>query len=205
VSFQEAAALCAGMLTAMPFVRDKAKLQPGQRILINGASGSVGSAAVQLAKYYAAEVTGVCSTAHLALVKSLGADQVIDYTQQDFTQLGQTFDVVFDAAGVSGFERCRRLLKPQGIFLETAPSPRIFYDMLRTARSRGQKAIIMFTGLRPAAYKAKDLRWLEPLVEAGKLRAIIDRRFAMEQIVEAHRYVQMRHKQGNVVLDIAQP
>jgi NADPH:quinone reductase-like Zn-dependent oxidoreductase len=198
----EEAACCDGGLTALPFIRDTAKIQGGQRILINGASGSTGTAAVQLAKHYGAEVTGVCSTTNLDLVKSLGADQVIDYTKEDFTQSGETYDVVFDTVGKSSFSRSKGSLKQKGIFLEATLSPAIILQMLWTSMIGNKKAVIAFTGLRPASERTKDLIFLKELIEQGKLKAVIDRRYPLEQMAEAQRYVEKGHKKGNVVINV---
>jgi len=184
----------------LPFLRDKAHIKQGQTILINGASGSIGTAAVQLAKHFGADITGVCSTANLELVKSLGADRIIDYTNEDFTQTGQTYDIIFDAVGKSSFPRCRGALKEGGIYLSTAGTPVIILQTLWTSMFGSKRAMAAFTGLRPAREKAKDLLMLEQLVEAGAMRAVIDRRYPLEQTAEAHRYVDKGHKKGSVVI-----
>jgi NADPH:quinone reductase-like Zn-dependent oxidoreductase len=202
MTYEEAVAVPHGGLTALPFLRDTAKIRSGDQVLINGASGSVGTAAVQLAKYYGAEVTGVCSTANLELVTSLGADKVIDYTQEDFTQSGQTYDIIFDAVGKSSFSRCKSSLKHGGVYLTTVPTLAIFPQMLWTRMIGSKKAKFAATGLRPASAKAKDLVILKELIQAGKLKAVIDRRYPLEQIAEAHRYVEKGHKKGNVVITL---
>jgi NADPH:quinone reductase-like Zn-dependent oxidoreductase len=189
-------------LTALPFLRDKGNIHSGQKVLINGASGAVGTAAVQLAKYYGAEVTAVCSATNLELVKSLGADKVIDYAKQDFTQGGETYDVIFDAVGKSSFGRCKRALAPTGIYLTTVPAPGILLQMLWTSKFGGKKAIIEFTGLRPSSEKTKDLAFLKQLSDEGKVRSVIDRRYPLEKIADAHRYVETGHKKGNVVITV---
>jgi NADPH:quinone reductase-like Zn-dependent oxidoreductase len=203
MTYEEAAAVCGGVLTALPFLRDKGHIQSGHNVLINGASGSVGTAAVQLAKYFGAEVTGVCSTANLELVKSLGADKVIDYTKEDFTKDGETYDIIFDAVGKSSFSRCKSSLKQRGIYLTTVPTLAILLQMLWTSKIGSKKAMITFTGLRPASEKTKDLLFLKELIEAEKIRSVIDRRYPLEQIAEAHRYVEKGHKKGNVVITVA--
>ncbi|WP_437669860.1 NAD(P)-dependent alcohol dehydrogenase [Sorangium sp. So ce131] len=202
VTHGEAAGICEGFLTALPFLRDEGKLTAGQNILINGASGSIGTIAVQLAKHFGAEVTGVCSTANLDLVKSLGADRVIDYTREDFTRAGHSYDVIFDAVGKSSFWRCRGALKPSGVYLSTVPSLAIVAQMLWTSRSRGKRAILATTGLRSPREKARDLVLLNELVEAGEIRAVIDRGYPFDRMAEAHAYVERGHKRGSVVVTL---
>ena len=202
LTYEEAAAVYDGGLTALPFLRVKANIQSGQKVLINGASGSIGTAAVQLAKVFEAEVTGVCSTANLELVKSLGADKVIDYTQEDFTKSGQTYDVIFDTVGKSSFSRCKSSLKQKGIYLSTVLTLTILLQMLWTSMVGSKKAMITFAGLRSSSEKAEDLIFLKELVEAGKLKSVVDRRYPLEQMAEAHRYVDTGHKKGNVVITL---
>jgi NADPH:quinone reductase-like Zn-dependent oxidoreductase len=197
LAFEETAGACDAAMTALTFLRDKAGLRSGQTILINGASGSVGTFAVQLAKYFGAVVTGVCSAANAELVRSLGADQVIDYTREDFTRTGETYDVIFDAVGKSSFPRCKKSLKPGGIYLTTVPSLAVLLQMLWTARSGGQKAIFAATGLNQTIEK---LNALKEMLAAGTLKSVVDRRYRFDQIAEAHRYVETGHKKGNVVV-----
>jgi len=203
MSYEEAASVPNGALTALPFLRDKGKIQGGQTVLIYGASGSVGIAAVQLAKYYGADVTGVCSTTNLEWVKSLGADQVIDYSQEDFTQNGKTYDIIFDTVGKRSFSECKgSLTDDEGIYLATVPTPVIMLQALWTARSGSKRVKFMAAGLSPASEKIKDLVFLTELIEAGKIKPVIDRRYPLEQIAEAHRYVEKGHKKGNVVITV---
>jgi NADPH:quinone reductase-like Zn-dependent oxidoreductase len=202
VTDAEIAGICEGALTALPFLRDVAGLQRGQRILVNGASGSVGTIAVQLARHFGAEVTGVCSTANLELVRSLGAHQVIDYTREDFSRSGQAYDVIFDAVGMSSFSRCRGALGPHGLYMTTRPTLAVSLQMLWTSRMGGKRAVFAASGLRSLSEKTRDLEFLRELVEAGKLRPVIDRSFTLEQIVEAHRYVEQGHKKGSVVVAV---
>ena len=195
LSFEEAAAVPNGGLTALFFLREKGKIQSGQKVLINGASGMIGTYAVQLAKYYGAEVTGVCSTKNFELVNSLGADEVIDYTQQDFTQSGETYDIVFDTVGNVSFSRVKNSLKEKGIFLAGTGGWSPIFQMLWTSMIGSKKVI---TG--PAPERKEDLIFLKDLVEEGKLKPVIDRRYPLEQTAEAHRYVDNGHKKGNVVI-----
>jgi NADPH:quinone reductase-like Zn-dependent oxidoreductase len=196
VTFEEAAAIPFGGNTALHFLR-KGNIQSGQKVLIYGASGSVGTYAVQLAKHFGAEVTGVCSTTNLELVKSLGADKVIDYTKEDFTKNGETYDVIFDAVGKSSFSGCMRSLKKEGIYLQTVAAPALSVRM-RWASMTSSKKLIGGTAIP----KTENLIYLKELVEAGKIRPVIDRRYPLEQTAEAHRYVEKGHKKGNVVITI---
>ena len=199
MTYDEAAALPFGAGTALYFLRDRAKIRPGQSILINGASGGVGVYAVQLAKYYGAEVTGVCSTANLELVKSLGADQVIDYTQQDFAQNGETYDLILDTVvGKTSFARCENSLKPNGLYLAVAGGLREMGQMLWTSITGGKKVIF-----GSAAERAEDLIFIKELAEMGKIKPVIDRRYPLEETADAHRYVDNGHKKGSVVITIA--
>jgi NADPH:quinone reductase-like Zn-dependent oxidoreductase len=202
LSYEEAASVPNGALTGLPFLRDKGKIHSGQTVLIYGASGSVGAAAVQLARYYGAEVTGVCSTANLEWIKSLGADHVIDYTQEDFTENGKTYDIIFDTVGKRSFSECKGSLTEEGIYLATVPTPVMMLQALWTAKRGGKKAKFVAAGLRPAREKTKDLVFLTELIEAGKIKPVIDRCYPLEQIVEAHRYVEQGHKKGNVVITV---
>lgn len=197
MNFAEAATVPYGALTALNLLR-KVQLQPGQKILINGASGGIGSFAVQLAKHYGAEVTGVCSTPRLALVKTLGADHVIDYTQADFTQNGEQYDVVFDIMGRSSFARVKNSLTPNGRYLLASFKTPQLWQMLMTARGAGPKVICALSNESLA-----DLTHIKELVEAGQIKAVIDRSFPLAQVAEAHRYVEAGEKKGSIVITVA--
>ena len=171
-------------------------------MLIYGASGSVGVAAVQLARYYGAEVTGVCSTANLEWVKALGADQVIDYTREDFTENGKTYDIIFDTVGRLSFSGCKGSLTDEGIYLATVPTPVMMLQALWPAKRGGKKVKFVAAGLRSSKEKIKDLVFLTELVESGKIKPVIDRCYPLEQMAEAHRYVEKGHKKGNVVITV---
>jgi len=201
LTYEEAAAIPNGALTALYFLRDKGNIQSGQQVLVNGASGSVGSAAVQIAKSFGAQVTGVCSTRNLDMVRSLGADKVIDYTQEDFTQSGVTYDLIFDTVvGKTSFSRCKNSLKPNGRYLAVAGGLKEMVQMLWTSIVGGKK-VIFGGGLE--CEKKENLLLIKELVEAGKIKPVIDRRYPLEQIAEAHRYVDGGHKRGNVVITVA--
>jgi NADPH:quinone reductase-like Zn-dependent oxidoreductase len=195
MTYEEAATIPVIANTALHFIRDLGNIQAGGKVLINGASGGIGTFAVQLAKYYGAEVTGVCSTTNLEMVKSLGADKVIDYTKEDFTKSGETYDVIFDAVGKSSFSRCKSSLKKNGIYLDTLPRLATLLQMLWTSRI-GSKKVKM----EGAPAKVENLLFLKELIEAGKLKTVVDRHYPLEQTAEAFRYVEKGHKKGNVVI-----
>jgi NADPH:quinone reductase-like Zn-dependent oxidoreductase len=193
MTYEEAAPVCDGALGALNLLR-KASIQSGQEVLINGASGSVGTSAIQLAKSFGAEVAGVCSTTNLEMVKSLGADEVIDYTKEDFTKRGQTYDIILDAVAKSPFSRCRSSLKEGGIHVGFLPTPATIFPNIGS-----KKAMSSATGLQPVPHRLTLLKELKGLFEAGKIESVIDRSYPLEQIAEAHRYVDKGHKKGNVV------
>lgn len=202
VGMTDAAAICDGALTALPFLRDGGHVRAGDRVLINGASGSVGAAAVQLAKHLGAHVTAVCGPAHLGLVAALGADHVVDRTRDDVTRGDAVFDVFFDAVGKSTFRRARRVLAPGGVYLTTVPSWAIMFQQL-TSRLGHRRATIMFTGLRKDALKVPDLEHLAALAATGALRPPIEREVPLEQVADGYRLVDAGHKAGSVILRLA--
>jgi NADPH:quinone reductase-like Zn-dependent oxidoreductase len=199
MNFEEAAAVADGALTALTGLK-KADLRTGRSILIYGASGSIGTAAVQLARYFDAHVTAVCNTENIELVRSLGADEVLDYLQEDFTKNGKTYDVIFDAVGKQSFRQIRGSLKPGGLFLDTDPGFMWHLPLLALlTRWVGDKRARLLI----ARFTKQDLVFLKELIEAGKYRAVIDRRYPLEDVVEATRYVETGQKTGNVVLTVS--
>ena len=195
VSFEEAAAVCDGVILALMGLRP-ADVRKGRSILVYGASGSIGTAAVQLSRYFGADVTAVCGTKNLDLVRSLGAEQVIDYTREDFTTNGQAYDVIFDAVGKHSFGRCRDSLNPGGIYLATDG----LHNLLLAQWTRfGDKKVIFPI---PPRYTKQDVLFLKGLLEAGQYRPVIDRRYPLAEVVEANRYVDTEQKTGNVVLTV---
>jgi NADPH:quinone reductase-like Zn-dependent oxidoreductase len=197
MTYEESAAIPYGAIMALNLLR-KVNLQPGQKVLINGASGGIGPAVVQLAKlHFEAKVTGVCSTPRLEYVKSLGADKVIDYTKEDFTQNDEIYDFIFDILGKSSFSRCKHLLTPNGRCVLVSFKMKQIFQMLWTSMTGSKKVICMLS-----KEKAEDLAFIKELVETGKIKSIIDKCFPIEQAAEAHRYVEKGHKKGNVVITI---
>jgi NADPH:quinone reductase-like Zn-dependent oxidoreductase len=192
MTYEEAATVPIGGLTALVLLR-KGKIQSGQKVLINGASGSVGTFAVQLARYFGAEVTGVCSTTNIEMVKSLGAHMVIDYTKEDFVRDGQTYDIIFDSVRKTSFSRCKSSLKQRGIFIT------VDWPLLTAlwASMAGKKKVVF--GI---AKRIEDLAFIRELIEAGKLKSVIDRSYPLERTSEAHKYVEAGHKKGNVVITV---
>jgi NADPH:quinone reductase-like Zn-dependent oxidoreductase len=197
-SYEEAAAITEGAHYALCNIR-AAKITAGQKVLINGASGGIGSAAVQLAKYFGAEVTAVCNTKNIAMIESLGADETIDYTRHDFTQINKKFDVVFDAVGKSSFKRCKALLKNRGIYISTElgyMSQNPFLAII-TPLLGGKKVMFPIP-----AISREDVNFLKEMVETGKFKPVIDRQYPLEQIVDAYKYVESGQKTGNVIITL---
>jgi NADPH:quinone reductase-like Zn-dependent oxidoreductase len=197
MTYEEAATVPFGGRDALHFLR-KGNIQPGQKVLINGAGGSIGTFGVQLAKYFGADVTAVDSAGKLDMLRSIGADHVIDYTQQDFAKSGQTYDVIFDVVGKSSFSGSTRSLTNNGYYLLANPSLSHMVRGLWTSKTSSKKVIS-----RAASGTTDDLVFLKELIEAGKMKTVIDRRYPLEQVPEAHRYVETGRKAGNVVITVA--
>ncbi|MBN1301330.1 MAG: NAD(P)-dependent alcohol dehydrogenase [Melioribacteraceae bacterium] len=194
ISFEVACAIPYGALMAMNHLK-KVNIEHGSKVLVNGASGAIGSAAVQLAKSYGAEITGVCGSVRMEFVKALGADLVIDYTKEDFTKRGETYDVIYDILGRSSFSKCKNSLNPGGRYLLASFKMKQLYEMLRTLNAN-KKVICAL-----AVDKSEDLGIIKNLVEEGKLKTIIDKIFPMEQAAEAHRYAEEGNNKSNVVIE----
>lgn len=197
MTYEEAAVVPYGALTALSLLRS-ANIQPGQKVLINGASGGIGSAALQLAKYSGAEVTGVCGTLGMEFVRSLGAEHVIDYTREDFTKNGQTYDLIFDIMNKSSFAQCKNSLNENGRYLLASFKMKQVFQMLWTSTFGRKKVICALS-----AEKIEDLLFIKELVEAGKIKSIIDKRFPLEQTAEAHRYMETGDKKAKIVITVA--
>ena len=202
MSYEEAAPLCDGPLTDMNFLRNLAELQPGQHILVNGAAGSLGTAAVQLAKGFGAEVTGVCSTRNVAFVKSLGADHVIDYNTTDFTQQRAVYDVIYDTVGKSSFQQSKSALKARGAYISPVLGLRLLGRMMFANCFSHKKAKFSATGMMPIDQQLPLMQDLLGRIAKGHLKMVIDRRFSLDRVSEAHAYVDTGHKRGNVILQM---
>jgi NADPH:quinone reductase-like Zn-dependent oxidoreductase len=202
MSYQEATSICDGALTSYAFLKDIGNLKRGQSILINGASGSLGSAAIQIAKHLGAEVTGVCSTANIEMVKSLGADYVIDYLKEDFTKTNARYDIVYDSVGKNSFSKSKASLKQSGVYLSPVLSFPLLIQMLWSSKFGNKKAKFSATGLRPAIELRKLLAELKVLFETGEITSVIDRQYPLAETADAHRYVDLGHKKGNVVINM---
>lgn len=200
LDFVEAATFSDGHLTSINFLKEIAKIKSGQKVLINGAAGSLGTAAVQLAKYYGAEVTAVCSTRNVGLVKSLGADYVIDYTKKDFTKVKNTYDLVYDTVGKSTFKNCKNILKDNGLFLSPVLKFSLLLQMMWTSLFGKKKAKFAATGMSKDQELRILLMELVEIYKEGKLKSVIDRQFSLEQLPQAHNYIASGHKKGNVAI-----
>jgi NADPH:quinone reductase-like Zn-dependent oxidoreductase len=198
MSFEEAASVVDGATTALFFLKEKANIQKGQKVLINGASGSIGTFAVQLSKYFGAEVTGVCSTKNTALVLSLGADKVVDYIKEDFAETDDRYDIIFDTIGRSSFAHCKKTLKSKGNYVVTVMTLKNILQSFITKLGNKKKVIFAMS-----VNKTESLNFIRSRIEEGKLKTIIDRQFTLEELPKAHAYVEEGHKTGNVVIAIA--
>ena len=198
IAWDEAAAIFLGASTALFYLRDKGNIQAGQTILIYGASGAIGTYSIQLAKYFGAEVTGVCSTSNLEMIKFLGADKVIDYTKEDYTKSGETYDLILDTVGKTSFSDCKKSLKSKGAFLPVSMGLTELVQIVWTSMTDGKR---VKGGV--AGESVEDLNFFKELIETGKLKPVIDRCYPLEQAAEAFRYVEKGHKKGNVVLTLA--
>ena len=198
LTFEEVAAVPGAACPALQALRDHGQIQPGQKVLINGASGGVGTFAVQITKSFGAEVTGVCSTRNLELVRSIGADQVVDYSQEDFTQTGECYDLIFDVVAKRSFSDCRRALKPQGIYVTTAFSPVLALGGLWKSMTGNQKMV----PLPPKPPSKTDLAFMKELLEARKVTPTIDRRYSLSELPDALRYLEKGHARGKVVITV---
>jgi NADPH:quinone reductase-like Zn-dependent oxidoreductase len=200
LSFEEAAGMCDGGITSLNFLCNLGNIKAGQKVLINGASGALGTAAIQLAKHFGAEVTGVCSTKNISLVWELGADDVIDYTKRDFTRNANSYDLIYDTVGVRSFADCRNALTENGIYASPVLGMPLLGDMMSTSIFGNKKAKFSATGALPQKEIKHLLSILIEIIEEGHLKGIVDRTYALEQVVDAHEYIDMGHKKGNVVL-----
>ncbi|HEA21099.1 MAG TPA: NAD(P)-dependent alcohol dehydrogenase [Pricia antarctica] len=202
LTHEELASICDGPLTSWNFLKVIAEVQRGQSVLVNGASGSLGTAAVQLAKHLGAKVTGVCSTSNVDMVKSLGADHIINYTQTDFAKTGRTYDIIFDTVGKSSFAKCKKVLELNGIYLSPVLSLPLLFQMLWTSMFGSKKAKFSATGLKPVPELRLLLNELKTLLESGQLKSVIDRCYPLEEVAEAHQYVDTGHKKGNLIVEM---
>ena len=200
LTFEEAATMTDGPLTSYNFLKNLGQLEPGHRVLINGASGSLGTAAIQIAKYEGAHVTGVCSTRNVEMVKKLGVDEVIDYTQTDFAKNGQRYDLIYDTVGKLSFQKCKSSLTPRGRYLTPVLQWNALVAMISSARSSGKKAIFSATGLQNPLQLHQFLGELVVLADQGRLRPVMDRTYALSEGPAGHRYVDTGRKRGNVVI-----
>lgn len=202
ISYEEAAPVSGSAITVLNFLKGKANIQPNQKVLINGASGGLGTYAVQIAKHLGAEVTGVCSTGNIEMVKSLGADTVIDYTKEDFTKNGVQYDIIFDTVNKSSFSACKKALTPNGIYLPTVINTTILFQMIGTSIIGGKKVKSSSTGLLPVKDRLNYLIEIKELLTTGKIKTVIDTHYPLTQMAAAHAFVEKGHKKGNLVITI---
>jgi len=204
ISYEEAAGIVDGGHTALVFLRDKGEIGNKKKILIYGASGSVGTAAVQLSNAYGAEVTGVCSTKNIEMIKSLGVKRAIDYTKNDFTQENIEYDIIFDTVAKKSFSQCKNVLTENGIYLTTFPTLSILFKGLFQSKRKGKRAFFVAAGMKPVNEKIINLQYLSELIKNKKIKTVINKRYSMDEVAEAHRYVETGHKKGNVIINVWQ-
>ncbi|NUN99660.1 MAG: NAD(P)-dependent alcohol dehydrogenase [Saprospiraceae bacterium] len=202
ISYAEAAPVNGSAVTVMNFLKGLGKIQKGQKVLIHGASGGLGTYAVQIAKHFGADVTGVCSTNNVGLVKSLGADKVIDYTREDFTKNGEQYDIIFDTVGKSSFSACRQSLTKNGVYLSAVLNFPLFLQMIRTSLLGGKKAKSSATGMLPVKERLNYFLEVKELLSKAKIKTVIDRAYPLSEVVKAHLYVEQGHKKGSVVISV---
>ena len=200
ITYEEAAVVGDGLITSLNFLKKLAHIKAGQSILIIGASGSLGTAAVQLAKYYGAKITGICSSKNVELVKSLGAHSVIDYTKTDFTKAGNQYDIIYDTVGKSSFSKCKKSLTQKGVYMSPVLDFKLLLQMIWTSMFGSKKALFSATGMLPISEVKAFLKDIKDLFEAEKIKSIIEKRYTMNQISDAHRYIDTGRKKGNVVM-----
>ncbi|MEN0004725.1 MAG: NAD(P)-dependent alcohol dehydrogenase [Bacteroidota bacterium] len=200
ISFEAAATICDGPLTSLNFLKELGQIQAGDRVLINGASGALGTAAVQLAKYYGAHVTGVCGPSNIAMVAKLGADRVLDYTKVDFTEEGKTYDIIYDTVGKSSFAKAKKALAPTGRYLSPVLDLQLLFQMIWTSKFSKKKALFSATGLMPSLRLREMGATLSELIATEQLKIVVDKVYQLDDAAAAHRYVDSGHKRGNVVL-----
>jgi NADPH:quinone reductase-like Zn-dependent oxidoreductase len=201
-SYEEAAPISGSAITVLNFLKGKANIQPHQKVLINGASGGVGTYAVQIAKHFGAEVTAVCSTSNVDMVKSLGADTVIDYTKEDFTKNGMQYDIIFDTVNKRSFSECKNALTPNGVYMPTVLNTSLFFQMIWTSIVGGKKVKSSSTGLLPVKDRLKYLMEIKELLKKGKIKTVMDKHYPLSQMAAAHAYVEKGHKKGNLVITV---
>lgn len=202
LDYKDALTLLDGGITALPFLKEAGKIKEGDSVLINGASGAVGSMAVMIAKHFKANVTGVCSTSNVEKVMSLGANQVIDYKKEDFTKNKNEYDIIFDAVGKSSYGKSKEALKETGIYITTVPTPGVMIQALTRKKSNKKRASFMAAGLRKPIVKIEDLNYLEELVRSGELKPLHGKVYNLEDLGEAQVYVETGHKVGNVTIRV---
>jgi len=203
ISYESAAGIVDGGHTALVFLRDKGEIRNNQKVLIYGASGSIGTAAVQLSCSYGAEVTGVCSTTNIEMIKSLGVKRAIDYTKIDFTQENIKYDIIFDTVAKKSFSQCKNVLKENGVYLTTFPTLGIVLKGLFQVKRKGKRALFTAAGMKPANEKTENLQYISELLKEDKIKTVISKRYSMDDVAEAHRYVETGHKVGNVIMYVS--